>query len=107
LVNAGALIDVSGGSGFYGGNAQGDGRRFSVSSPVAVLLQAEAHQGKPNAGAIINLGTIEAIGGPASGSGGDVLFLGSGAGGVGPPLPGSLFIGGSGAGLPGDFAGTP
>ncbi|HVR85731.1 MAG TPA: hypothetical protein VMU54_15540 [Planctomycetota bacterium] len=106
-VNAGALIDVSGGSGFYGGNAQGDGRRFSVTRPVAVLLAAEATQGKPNAGSVVNLGTIVATGGSDSGSGGDVLFLGSGAGGVGAPLPGNLLNGGSGAGLPGDFVGTP
>jgi hypothetical protein len=106
-VDAGALIDVSGGSGFHGGNAQGDGRRFSVSSPVAVLLQTEATLGKANAGAVLNLGTIVAAGGPDSGSGGDVLFLGSGAGGVGAPLPGNLLISGFGAGLPGDFAGSP
>jgi hypothetical protein len=107
LVNAGALIDVSGGSGFHGGNAQGDGRRFSVSRPVAVLLEAEATQGKPNAGSVVNLGTIVAEGGSDSGSGGDVLFLGSGAGGMGAPLPGNLLNGGAGAGLPGDFVGTP
>jgi hypothetical protein len=106
-LNPGSVIDASGGAGYHGGNAQGDGRRFSVSSPVAVLLQAEAIPGKPNAGSVVNLGTVLATGGPDSGSGGDVLFLGSGAGGSGPPLPGNLLINGSGAGLPGDFAGTP
>jgi len=106
-VNLGAVIDVSGGSGYHGGNAVGDGRRFSVSTPVAVLLQAEATPGKPNAGSILNLGSILATGGFPSGSGGDVLFLGSGAGGVGPALPGNVQISGSGEGLPGDFAGTP
>jgi hypothetical protein len=94
-------IDVSGGAGFFEGRALSDGRTRSVSSPVAVVLKAEPAAGTPNAGTVVNLGTITAAGG----AGGDVLFLGFGAGGLGPPVAGSMNLAGSSGSPPGDFVG--
>jgi hypothetical protein len=100
-VQTDGVIDASGGAGFFPGHALSDGRTRSVSSPVAVILKAEPVAGTPNAGTVINLGTITAAGG----AGGDVLFLGFGAGGLGPPVPGSMNLAGSNGNPPGDFVG--
>ena len=100
-VQANGGLDASGGAGFFEGRAQSDGRIRSVSAPVAVVLKAEPAAGTAGSGSVVNLGTITAAGA----AGGDVLFLGFGAAGLGLPLPGEMNLSGSSGNPAGDFVG--
>jgi hypothetical protein len=116
-LEVGAAIYISGGPGFFGGSAVSNGQPFSVSSPppvpypppqlppLGVLFMAEATPGKVNAGSVVNNGAIGAVGGANGGSGGDILFLGLGLGGTGPPVSGQVNLAGDGTGSAGDFVG--
>jgi hypothetical protein len=91
-----AFIDVSGGDGTPGGDAQ---------SPAVVFDGDGPDTDSATTGIVVNDGAIHARGGVTDGSGGDVLFDGRGPGGFGFPLPGFLDLSGNGSGTSGTFTG--
>lgn len=108
-IEAGAEVDVSGGSGDTGGSARNDGGPGVGHIPdtrgfFAVVLDSDSISGRPVGAVIQNFGRIVARGGVRNGSGGDVMFHGAGPDGRRDPLPGNLDLAGDGTGAPGDFA---
>jgi len=104
-LNQGATIDVSGGPGDLGGDALNDLVTPSVTSPTAVIFDADGPDSDDPSenGVVRNLGTILGRGAPFGGNGGDVLFDGLDAGLAVGPAPGFLDLLGSGTGVLGDF----
>jgi hypothetical protein len=96
------VVNASGGAGTTGGIGANDSAA-GVTTPVAVLFDADSSDTALAGGAILNAGTITAdAGAGSSANGGDVQFDGNdGAG--GPPLEGTQSRAASGAGLAGDF----
>lgn len=108
-IEAGALVDVSGGPGDVGGSARNNGGPGVGHIPdrrgvLAVVLDSDSVSGSPVGAVIRNLGRVVARGAARNGSGGDVMFHGAGPDGRRDPLPGDVDLAGDGAGAPGDFA---
>jgi hypothetical protein len=108
-IEAGALVDVSGGPGDAGGSARNNGGPGVGHIPdrlgiFAVVLDSDSVSGTPVGAVIRNLGRVVARGAARNGSGGDVMFHGAGPDGRRDPLRGDVDLAGDGTGAPGDFA---
>jgi len=109
LLDKNSVIDASGGAGTIGGSARNDGDSGVAGFPdnqemIAVLINCDGIHGTTQ-NWLRNDGMIIARGGPANGSGGDIVYHGKSPDGDSSPPSGNIDNAGSGSGRPGDFAG--
>jgi hypothetical protein len=109
-IEAGGVLDASGGSGTVGGSARNNGVGSSdvASFPdhideIAILLNSDGIHGTTRDGVLVNLGRVVAKGGATGGTGGDVAFHGKAADGGPNPLEGDVETDGDGSGPAGQF----